>query len=83
MRDIEGIFFKKVNELICVLKCVCGKRTFRDMEDIFKKVNYIYISASECVLEGEKKKEQNLLFKEKEPFGQERKNQFKQGKVFN
>jgi len=83
LRDIEGIFFKKVNELICVLKCVCGKRTFRDMEDIFKKVNYIYISASECVLEGEKKKEQNLLFKEKEPFGQERKNQFKQGKVFN
>jgi len=55
------------------------------MEGILKKVNYIYIymSASECVLEGEKKIEQNLLFKEKEPFGQEWKNQFKQGKFFN
>jgi hypothetical protein len=53
------------------------------MEGILKKVNYIYMSASECVLEGEKKIEQNLLFKEKESFGQERKNQFKQGKFFN
>ena len=61
----------------------CGKRTFRGIEGIFKKVNYIYINASECVLEGEKKIEQNLLFKEKEPFGHERKNQFKQGKFFN
>jgi len=54
LRDIEGIK-KKVNELICVLKCVCGKRTFRDMGGIFKKVNYIYMSANECVREGEKK----------------------------
>ena len=56
-----------------MLKCVCEKRAYRDMEGILKKVNYIYIymSASECVLEGEKKIEQNLLFKEKEPFGQE------------
>jgi hypothetical protein len=46
---------KKVNE-ICVLKCVCGKRAFRDMEGIFKKVNYIYMSASECVCWKEKKK---------------------------
>jgi hypothetical protein len=34
LRDIEGIF-KKVKEIICVLKCVCGKRTFKDMKDIF------------------------------------------------
>jgi hypothetical protein len=34
------------------------------MEDIFKKVNYIYIykSASECVLEGEKKNRTKLAF---------------------
>ena len=30
-----------------------------------------------------KEKKKYLLFKEKEPFGQERKNQFKQGKIFN
>jgi hypothetical protein len=48
-----------------------------------KLIIYIHISASECVLEGEKKIEQNLFFKEKEPFDKERKNQFKQGKFFN
>jgi len=51
---------------------------------IYKKVNYIYIKVQVSVCWKEKKKiEQNLLFKEKEPFGQERKNQFKQGKFFN
>jgi len=62
---------------------VCGgKKTFRDTEGIFKKVNYIYIyiSASECVLEGGKKKNKTYIIKEKEAFGQERKNKFKQGK---
>jgi hypothetical protein len=45
LRDIKDIF-KKVKEIICVLKCVRGKKTFKDMIDIFKKVN---------------SKEQNLL----------------------
>jgi len=45
-----------------VLKCVCGKRTFRNMEGILKKFNYIYMSASECVLEGEKKNRTKLAF---------------------
>jgi hypothetical protein len=38
------------------------------------------MSASECVLEG-KKKNKTYFFKEKEAFGQERKNKFKQGKL--
>jgi neutral trehalase len=66
LRDIEDIF-KKVKEIICVLKCVHGKKTFKDMKDIFKKVN---------------SKEQNLII-EKEAFGQERKNKFKQRKILN
>jgi hypothetical protein len=43
---------------------VRGKKTFRDIEGILKKVNYIYIymSASERAVK-RKKREQNLLFK--------------------
>jgi len=46
-----------------VLKCVHGKKTFRDIEGIFKKVNYIYIymSSSECAVK-KKKKETKLAF---------------------
>jgi hypothetical protein len=46
---------------------VCGEKTFRDIEGIFKKVNYIYIyiyiymSASEYAVKREKK-ETKLAF---------------------
>ena len=66
-------------------KSVCaGRKLLGTQKEFLKKlIIYIYMSANECVWEGEKKIEQNLLFKEKEPFGQETKNQFKQGKFFN
>ena len=46
-----------------MLKCVCGEKTFRDIEGNFKKVNYIYIymSASEYAVKREKK-ETKLAF---------------------
>jgi len=59
-------------------------KTIRDMEGIFKNINYIYIyiyththeCKSVCAVR-RKKKNKTCFFKEKETFGQERKNKFK------
>jgi len=51
-----------------VLKCVRGKKTFRDIEGILKKVNYIYIYIYIYIYEckwvccKEKKKRTKLAF---------------------
>jgi hypothetical protein len=60
--------------------CVGGKKKLRDVEGIKKKELYIRVQVSVCYKETKKK---TCFFKEKEAFGQERKNKFKQGKFLN
>jgi hypothetical protein len=48
-----------------VPKCVRGKKTFRDMEVIFKKVNYIYKCKWMCVVRRKKWRTKLTLSKRK------------------
>jgi hypothetical protein len=82
-KDLKNLLLRDIEKLC---KCVCAGRKIKGHGRYFLKSIYIYIyiwvQVSVCCKET-KKKEQTWFFKEKEAFGQERKNKFKLGKFVN